>query len=84
MRHTQKVLRILRVFLDHPDQRLYGLDIGKMAGLKTGTIYPALLELELSGWLQSDWDPTPLAGGQKYRRRQYWLNPTRPAEERVQ
>jgi Transcriptional regulator PadR-like family len=75
--YTRKALRILRVFLDHPDQRLYGLDVARMAGFDAGTIYPSLLKLERSGWLQSDWDPAPLAAGQKYRRRQYWLNPAR-------
>jgi hypothetical protein len=69
--------RVLQVFLDHPDQRLYGLDVNRMARLSLGSIYPELARLEQDRWILSGWeDPAE----DRPRRRVYWLNPWRPTE----
>jgi Transcriptional regulator PadR-like family len=78
--HPDKRQRVLQVFLDRPDQRLYGLDIAKLARAKGGSIYPALARLETERWILSDWeDPA----GDYPRRRVYFLNPWRSDRESV-
>lgn len=69
--------RILQVFLDHPDQRIYGLDVWRLAG-RGRTIYIELGQLEDDGWVLSDWE-NPDADSP--RRRVYWLNPNPPARD---
>jgi Transcriptional regulator PadR-like family len=75
---TETRERVLRVFLEHPDQRLYGLEIARRIRAKGGSLYPALARLEQDGWLLSDWED---AGPDAPRRRIYWLNPDRPTQE---
>lgn len=72
--------RVLQVFLDQPDRRLYGLDIARLAHTKGGSTYPALAHLETEGWVLSDWEQPD---GDYPRRRVYWLNPNRPTHEVV-
>lgn len=72
--------RVLQVFLDRPGQRLYGLDIARLARAKGGSIYPALARLETERWIFSDWED-PAADAP--RRRVYWLNPWRSTHESV-
>jgi hypothetical protein len=75
-RHLQ---RILQVFLERPGQHLYGLDVGRLAGLRDEPIYPELMQLEQARWVVCAW-----ANGPYPRQRLYWLNPDRPQHEQVQ
>src|SRR4051794_30509890 len=46
--------------LEDPTADWYGLQLSKLAGLATGTIYPALARLERCGWIErrsEDIDP---------------------------
>jgi PadR family transcriptional regulator PadR len=64
---------VFKVLLDNPAGRHYGLEVGKAAGLPSGSIYPLLMRLEQAGWLTSDWeDVDPKAAGRP-RRRLYQL-----------
>src|SRR5680860_1472493 len=63
---TQLVLQALLV---EPDQERYGLEIGALAGLASGTVHPILARLESVGWLRSHWeDADPAAAGRPLRR----------------
>ena len=63
---TQLVLHML---LEDPRRELYGLQIGELAQLRTGTVHPILARLEGVGWLQSRWeDIDPQAEGRPARR----------------
>jgi PadR family transcriptional regulator len=63
---TQLVLENL---LADPSQELYGLQIGQMAGLPSGTVHPILARLEAVGWLTSRWeDVDPREQGRPARR----------------
>ena len=63
---TQLVLQALLV---EPDQERYGLEIGALAGLASGTVHPILARLESIGWLRSRWeDVDPSAAGRPVRR----------------
>ncbi|MGP4968800.1 PadR family transcriptional regulator [Glutamicibacter ardleyensis] len=37
-------------------EAIWGLQIVKATGLKTGTVYPILERLEDAGWITSEWD----------------------------
>jgi hypothetical protein len=72
-RLTWATLKVFKVLLDDPAGRHYGLEVGKTAGLPSGSIYPLLMRLEQAGWLTSDWeDVDPKAAGRP-RRRLYQL-----------
>ena len=60
-RLSVQALELLAVLLEQPTEEHYGLDLGKRAGLLTGTVYPLLRRFEQLGWLESrpeDVDPS--------------------------
>ena len=72
-RLTLASLKVLHVFLENPKQQLAGVDIQKLSGVPTGTLYPIVLRFESAGWLESKWeDVNPREAGRP-RRRFYWL-----------
>lgn len=49
-------LAVLEAFLDAgPLTRLYGLEIMRLADIKSGTLYPILERLEEAGWISGEW-----------------------------
>lgn len=75
-RLSHQTLRVLKVFLDGPQEGLAGSDIWKALGLLTGTVYPILLRLDSAGWLKSDWEKVPASELGRPRKRIYQLTPT--------
>lgn len=67
----RRSLKVLRIFHLHPDRRLYGTEIARLAHLPGGSIYPELAFLEREGWIESDWQDDDT----RPRRRVYWLKP---------
>jgi PadR family transcriptional regulator PadR len=66
---------VLRAMLIEPAQETYGLEIGQIAELPSGTIHPILARLEGCGWVESRWeDIDPVKEGRP-RRRFYRLTP---------
>src|SRR3954471_15693752 len=60
---------VLEALLQDPEQELYGLEIGDLADLRSGTVHPILARLEGVGWLTSRWeDIDPQAEGRPPRR----------------
>ncbi|HXJ04305.1 MAG TPA: helix-turn-helix transcriptional regulator [Candidatus Acidoferrum sp.] len=53
---TAPVLKVLSTFLSDPKAELSGAEISKRTGLKSGTLYPILIRLESSKWLDSEWE----------------------------
>jgi PadR family transcriptional regulator PadR len=72
---TLQTLAVLRVFLDHPLQEHYGLDISKAAGLPSGSLYPTMAKLERAGLVSSDWEQVDPHAVGRPRRRYYKLTP---------
>lgn len=72
---TAATLRLLRVFLERPSAPVYGLELSRLADLKTGTIYPALARLEQARWLTSAWEEVDPRREGRPRRRLYELTP---------
>jgi DNA-binding PadR family transcriptional regulator len=60
---------VLRALLADPARELYGVEIGRAAGLPSGTVHPILARLEGCGWLESEWeDVDPRIAGRPARR----------------
>jgi PadR family transcriptional regulator PadR len=72
-RITLQTLAILSAFLERPEDDWYGLELSRMSGIKSGTMYPALIRLEAAGWLESRWETIDPALEGRPRRRLYRL-----------
>jgi DNA-binding PadR family transcriptional regulator len=66
---------VLRVLLAEPARPRYGLELGQLAGLPSGTIHPILARLETAGWLESRWERIDPREEGRPRRRYYSLTP---------
>jgi len=73
LRMTAHTLAILAAILDDPTRPWYGLELCKEAGLKSGTLYPALARLERAGVLMSKWEDVDPRTAGRPRRRLYEL-----------
>jgi PadR family transcriptional regulator, regulatory protein PadR len=63
------------MYLPRALMRLAGVDIQKLSGLPTGTIYPIMLRFESAGLLDSEWEDIDPKGAGRPRKRFYWLTP---------
>lgn len=72
-RITKQTERILATLLLDPSADWWGAQIAPAAGLKSGTIYPALARLERFGWLTSRWEDIEPSEQGRPRRRLYRL-----------
>ena len=60
---------VLEALLSDPQRELYGVEIGDLADLRSGTVHPILARLEGVGWLTSRWeDIDPQVEGRPPRR----------------
>jgi len=68
-RMTGTTIAVLGAFLTDPPTDHYGLELGALLGLPSGTIHPILARLEGLGWLTSGWESVdPRAVGRPARR----------------
>lgn len=72
---TLQTVALLRVLLDDPLGEHYGLEMAKVAGLPSGSLYPILARLEREGWVTSDWEDLDEHKAGRRRRRYYRLTP---------
>jgi DNA-binding PadR family transcriptional regulator len=60
---------VLEALVADPDREFYGVEIGELAHLRSGTVHPILARLEGVGWLTSRWeDIDPQVEGRPPRR----------------
>jgi len=52
---SQQSLALLSVLASRPSDWLYGLELAKLTGLKSGTLYPILIRLADRALLESRW-----------------------------
>ena len=71
LRVTNTTIEVLKCVYSFDGQGVWGLEIARLTGLKTGTVYPILERLESLGWLQSEWEISEDRSGP--RRRTYKL-----------
>lgn len=70
---SQSTLAVLRVLIDSAGRPAYGIQIGKEAGLASGTLYPILDRLTTEGWVEGAWEEGEPAELGRPRRRYYKL-----------
>ncbi len=75
LRLTPQTAAVLEVLLESPTQPLYGLEIARAAGLKTGTMHPILARLERAGLVEKFWEE-PAEDVRRPRRRYYRFTTT--------
>src|SRR4029453_19368812 len=66
---------VLLALLADPPRELYGVEIGAVAGLPSGTVHPILARLETVGWLESRWEDIDPRTEGRPARRYYRLTP---------
>lgn len=67
---------VLIELLADPTRELYGLEIGRAAGLASGTVHPILARLEAIGWVESRWEEVDPRAASRPARRYYRLTET--------
>lgn len=71
---SRSTLVVLACFIEAQDRPIYGNEIIKNTGLKSGTIYPILDRLERAGWLAAEWEDIDQSVEKRPRRRLYQLS----------
>lgn len=66
-------MKVLQVMTSAPSDDIYGLELIRRTGLKSGTLYPLLDRIEMTGWLVSHWEDGVLSSSGGPRRRFYRL-----------
>lgn len=65
---TPKMARVIKVFLEEPEQPRYGFELMRLLGQPSGTLYPILAKFERAGWIAgSKEDIDPRAEGRPAR-----------------
>jgi PadR family transcriptional regulator, regulatory protein PadR len=54
-RLSPQTLSVLNALANRPADWLYGLELAKLTGLKSGSLYPILIRLSDRGLLESRW-----------------------------
>ncbi len=50
---------VLECLLDDPSREWSGMELARANGLRAGSVYPLLAQLEAVGWLHSRWEDVP-------------------------
>jgi DNA-binding PadR family transcriptional regulator len=51
---TPKMAAVIKIFLEDSGQPRYGLELMRLTGQASGTLYPILTKFESAGWLAGD------------------------------
>lgn len=71
LRMTAQALKVLKVFVERPRDKLSGAEISRATGIGSGTLYPLLARFEGVGWLVSEWEAVDPSEVGRPRRRLY-------------
>jgi PadR family transcriptional regulator, regulatory protein PadR len=81
---TPKMARVIKIFLEDPEQPRYGFELMKLTGMSSGYLYPLLVKLQTAGWLAGGKeDIDPRAAGRPARMH-YTITGAAAAAARVQ
>lgn len=53
---------VLAILLDAGGTWSHGYELARLAGVKSGTLYPLLIRLEAQGHLEAEWQQSPETG----------------------
>jgi PadR family transcriptional regulator, regulatory protein PadR len=75
-RLSAEAARVLGVFVADPERERFGLEMIRLAGIPSGSLYPILHRFEERGLLIASWEDMAIAETERRRqRRTYLLNP---------
>jgi PadR family transcriptional regulator, regulatory protein PadR len=72
-RITKQTEQILTTLMTDPTAEWSGSQIAPAAGLKSGTLYPALIRMHRFGWLSWRWEDVEYSAAKRPRKRLYRL-----------
>jgi PadR family transcriptional regulator PadR len=81
---TPKLAAVLKVFLDDPDTPRYGVELMRLTGQASGTMYPNLHKLVAAGWLTVDKEDIDPVAARRPARRNYTITGAAVAAARIQ
>jgi len=84
VRVTETTIRVLTCLFESEQADLWGLEIVRKTGLKTGTVYPILDRLETLGWVTSEWEAENDRPGARRRTYRLTEDATHACKELVQ
>jgi PadR family transcriptional regulator len=70
---TNALVQVALAIMSHPDDRLWGYDLSKETGLRSGVQYPILHRMLDQGWLVDGWEDLDPAIDKRPPRRYYQL-----------
>ena len=56
LRMSVAKVKVLNALLEDPAKPHYGYELMRMTGVKSGSLYPILEQLEKAGWLEAAWE----------------------------
>ena len=62
LRFSRQTLAILQALLARPSQWHHGYALSLQTSIPSGTLYPILMRLDKSGWLETRWEDAPTPG----------------------
>lgn len=68
MRRTHALIQVALVLMRDPTARVWGYELGKQAGVRSGVLYPMLTRMVREGWLTDGWEDPTTIGGRPPRR----------------
>ncbi|MFE0028830.1 PadR family transcriptional regulator [Amycolatopsis sp. NPDC059021] len=68
MRITHALVQLAVALMAAPDDRHWGYELSKQAGVGPGAMYPRLAKMLEEGWIEDGWQTTEEASGHPPRR----------------
>lgn len=75
IRVTVNVAKVLRAFLEDPDEPRFGYDLMKTTGMSSGAMYPVLARLEIAEWITGSFEDIDSKVAGRPARRFYRFTP---------
>jgi DNA-binding PadR family transcriptional regulator len=73
VRMSGPTLKLLKLLLENPKERVSGAEISKKTKLGSGTMYPLLQRLEIAKWIEGEWENVEPSQVGRPKRRLYKL-----------
>ncbi|WP_028933542.1 PadR family transcriptional regulator [Pseudonocardia spinosispora] len=68
MRQSKQLVAVAISLMRDPNRHVYGYELGKESGVRSGVLYPMLTRLLEAGWLSDGWEDQREVHGRPPRR----------------
>lgn len=72
MRTTHALVQVALVLMSAPDDRHWGYETARKAGVRSGVLYPMLTRMLDEGWVADGWEDPATAQGKRRPPRRYY------------